>query len=128
MRPARGRPDECAANPPKQVIAVRVPGAIMFLMRSAASPNSATDSAPAPPTSGRAQPVLVGVMSPPTGAVLGPGVMATHSRSGRGLMELHSGAAPFEWSQDGVTFLWLLVLILAFVLSIVLLGHGVDRP
>jgi hypothetical protein len=43
-------------------------------------------------------------------------------------MELHSGAAPFEWSQDGVTFLWLLVLILAFVLSIVLLGHGVDRP
>ena len=100
----------------------------MFWMRSAASPNSATDSAPASGTTGRAQPVLVGVMSPPTGAALGPGLMATHSRSRRGLMELHSGAAPFEWSRDGVAFLWLVVLILAFILSIVLLGHGIDRP
>jgi len=67
-------------------------------------------------------------MSPATAVATGPGVMAAPSRSVRGLMEFHPSAPPVEWSRDGVAFLWLLALILALVLSLVLLGNGLDHP
>lgn len=57
-------------------------------------------------------------MTPPTAA----------PRSASGLMQLHPNAEPFAWSRDGVAFLWLVALVLSLVLSIVLLGHGIDRP
>jgi len=53
--------------------------------------------------------------------------MALPARPTRGLMELHPSAQPLEWSREGVTFLWLLALILALVLWIVLLGHGLGQ-
>jgi hypothetical protein len=66
-----------------------------------------------------------GLMAPPVSARPVPGLMAISSRPGRGLMELHPSAPPFEWSRDGVAFLWLVALILALVVWVVLVGHGV---
>lgn len=66
-------------------------------------------------------------MSPVLAVAPGPGVMASPSRSIRGLMEFHPNAAPLELSRDGVKFLWLLALVLAFVLSLVLLGNGIGH-
>ncbi|HJQ50822.1 MAG TPA: hypothetical protein VJ838_09945 [Gaiellaceae bacterium] len=50
--------------------------------------------------------------------------MAIRARPARGFMTPHPDAPAFEWSQDGVAFLWLVVLILAFVVTVGLLGHG----
>jgi hypothetical protein len=47
--------------------------------------------------------------------------MAIAVRPGRGFMEPHPDAPAFEWSRDGVGFLWLVVLILGFVVSVGLL-------
>jgi hypothetical protein len=68
-----------------------------------------------------------GVMAPPRLREPGPAVMALPVRRTRGLMELHPNASPLEWSREGVTFLRWLALVLAFVLWIVLLGHGVGQ-
>ncbi|HEU5405995.1 MAG TPA: hypothetical protein VFU52_07915 [Gaiellaceae bacterium] len=50
--------------------------------------------------------------------------MAIPARPGRGFMEPHPDAPAFEWSRDGVAFLWLVALILAFVVTASLLAHG----
>jgi hypothetical protein len=50
--------------------------------------------------------------------------MSIASRPGRGFMQPHPNAQGLDWSRDGIAFLWLLALILAFVLWIGLLGHG----
>lgn len=42
-------------------------------------------------------------------------------------MQPDPSVATFEWSRDGVASLWLLALILGFVLSIALLGHGLGQ-
>lgn len=78
---------------------------------------------------GHPQPVVVrpGVMAPPLPAQPGPGLMAMQSRSGRGFMAPDPSMRPLDWSRDGVAALWLIVGILAFVLWIVLLGHGIDH-
>ena len=68
-----------------------------------------------------------GLMAPATAPVPGPGLMAAPSQPLRGLMEFHPGAAPLEWSRDGVAFLWLIAMILALVLSVALLGTGFGR-
>jgi hypothetical protein len=65
-----------------------------------------------------------GLMAPPIPQRSGPGLMAIQARPARGFMVPHPDAPAFEWSQDGVAFLWLVALILAFVVSVGLLGHG----
>ena len=44
-------------------------------------------------------------------------------------MEPDPNAPPFEWSQDGVVFLWLIAFILALVLELQIVAHGngIDR-
>jgi hypothetical protein len=69
-----------------------------------------------------------GVMSAPLPAVAGPGLMSSSWRSGRGLMESDPDLPPFEWQRDGVAFLWLLALIVAFVVWIGLLAQGTGQP
>jgi hypothetical protein len=63
-------------------------------------------------------------MAPPFPQVPRPGLMAMPARSGRGFMVPDPDAPAFEWSQDGVAFLWLVALILGFVISVGLLEHG----
>ncbi|HEY3549769.1 MAG TPA: hypothetical protein VGK69_01770 [Gaiellaceae bacterium] len=53
--------------------------------------------------------------------------MSVTARSRRGFMQPDPSVATFEWSRDGVASLWLLALILGFVLSIALLGHGLGQ-
>ena len=50
--------------------------------------------------------------------------MAIQGRPARGFMVPHPDAPTFEWARDGVAFLWLVALILAFVVSAGLLEHG----
>ena len=70
-----------------------------------------------------------GVMSPPRPAEPGPGLMSVPVRHSRGIMEPDPNAPPFEWSQDGVVFLWLIAFILALVLELQIVAHGngIDR-
>jgi hypothetical protein len=63
-------------------------------------------------------------MSPPIPARPAPGLMTMASRPVRPLMEPDPNAPVFDSSRDGVAFLWLVALILAFVLSISLLGQS----
>jgi hypothetical protein len=69
-------------------------------------------------------PFKPGLMAPPTLHAPRPGLMAIPARPGRGFMEPHPDAPAFEWSRDGVSFLWLVALILAFVVTASLLAHG----
>lgn len=69
-------------------------------------------------------PFKPGLMAPPIPQAPTPGLMAIQARPGRGFMEPHPDAPAFEWSQDGVAFLWLTALILAFVVTASLLAHG----
>jgi hypothetical protein len=62
-------------------------------------------------------------MAPPFPQVPRPGLMAMPARSGRGFMVPDPDAPAFEWSQDGVAFVWLVALILCFVISVGLLEH-----
>jgi hypothetical protein len=91
--------------------------------------SAATHRTPDSGATGQVQPVVVtpGVMSPPLPAQRGPGLMAMQSRSARGFMAPDPSMRAFDWSRDGVAGLWLIVAILAFVLWIVLLGHGVGQ-
>jgi hypothetical protein len=50
--------------------------------------------------------------------------MAIQVPPARGFMAPHPDAPAFEWSHDGVAFLWLVALILAFVVTVGLLAHG----
>ena len=50
--------------------------------------------------------------------------MAISATPGRGFMAPDPDAPAFEWSRDGVSFLWLVALILGFVVTVGLLGHG----
>lgn len=54
--------------------------------------------------------------------------MSTGVRSGRGLMEADPDLPPFEWHRDGVAFLWLIALIVAFVVWIGLLAQDTGQP
>jgi hypothetical protein len=74
-----------------------------------------------------ALPPSIGLMSAPLPAVAGPGLMSSSGRSGRGLMEPDPDLPPFEWRRDGVAFLWLLALIVAFVVSIGLFAQGTGQ-
>lgn len=74
-----------------------------------------------------AEAVLSGTMSPPRPKRRVPGLMSVTARSRRGFMQPDPTVATFEWSRDGVASLWLLALILGFVLSIALLGHGLGQ-
>lgn len=47
--------------------------------------------------------------------------MAIAARPGRSFMAPHPDAPAFEWSSDGLAFLWLVALILGFVVSVGLL-------
>jgi hypothetical protein len=70
-------------------------------------------------------PFKPGLMAPPIPQTPRPGLMvAIPARPGRGFMEPHPDAPAFEWSRDGVAFLWLVALILAFVVTASLLAHG----
>lgn len=93
-------------------------------MSSAAERNP--EHAPLRSGSIRAQPVPVrpGLMAARVTGTPGPGLMSIASRPGRGFMQPHPNAQGLDWSRDGIAFLWLLALILAFVLWIGLLGHG----
>jgi hypothetical protein len=68
------------------------------------------------------------VMSAPLPPAAGPGLMSTSWRSGRGLMEPDPNAPPFDWRRNGVAFLRLLALILAFVVWIGLLAQNTGQP
>jgi hypothetical protein len=68
-----------------------------------------------------------GVMSPPGSAEPGPGLMSIPSRPSRGLIEPDPNTPPFEWSRDGIAFLWLTALMLALVLEIGLVARGATR-
>jgi hypothetical protein len=50
--------------------------------------------------------------------------MAIQGRPARGFMAPHPDAPTLEWSRDGVGFLWLVALILAFIVTVGLLSHG----
>jgi hypothetical protein len=65
-----------------------------------------------------------GLMAPPIPQVPRPGLMAISAPPGRGFMAPNPDAPAFEWSRDGVAFLWLVALILGFVMTVGLLGHG----
>lgn len=69
-------------------------------------------------------PFKPGLMAPPIPHAPRPGLMAIPARPGRGFMEPHPDAPAFEWSRDGVAFLWLVALILALVVTASLLAHG----
>ena len=69
-------------------------------------------------------PFKPGLMAPPIPQRSGPGLMAIQARPARGFMVPHPDAPAFEWSQDGVAFLWLVALILAFVMTVGLLAHA----
>ncbi len=69
-------------------------------------------------------PFKPGLMAPPIPQMPRPGLMAISGRPGRGFMVPHPDAPAFEWSRDGVAFLWLAALILGFVLTVGLLAHG----
>jgi hypothetical protein len=63
-------------------------------------------------------------MSPARSAEPGPGLMWMPAPPSRGFMEPDPGAPPFEWSRDGLTFLWLVAFVLALVLEVELAVHG----
>jgi hypothetical protein len=65
-----------------------------------------------------------GLMAPPIPQAPRPGLMAISARPGHGFMVPHPDAPAFEWSRDGVAFLWLVALILSFVVTASLLAHG----
>jgi hypothetical protein len=65
-----------------------------------------------------------GLMAPPIPQQSGPGLMAIQGRPARGFMVPHPDAPTLEWSRDGVSFLWLVALILAFIVTVGLLSHG----
>jgi len=50
--------------------------------------------------------------------------MAIQARPARGFMTPHPDAPAFDWSRDGIAFLWLVALILGLVVSVGLLAHG----
>jgi hypothetical protein len=50
--------------------------------------------------------------------------MAIQGRPARGFMAPHPDAPTLEWSRDGVGFLWLVALILAFIVTVGLLSQG----
>jgi hypothetical protein len=66
-------------------------------------------------------------MSPPLPRRSVQGLMAAPVRTGRGFMQPDADTPIFDWSRDGVAFLWLVALMLGFVLRIALLGHGSDQ-
>lgn len=66
-------------------------------------------------------PFKPGLMAPPARQRSGPGLMAIQARPARGFMEPHPDAPAFDWSRDGIAFLWLVALILSFVVSVGLL-------
>lgn len=66
-------------------------------------------------------PFKPGLMAPPVPQRLGPGLMAIQARPARGFMVPHPDVPAFEWSRDGVAFLWLVALILAFIVTVGLL-------
>lgn len=70
------------------------------------------------------EPRRTGLMSAPVPHRSMPGLMSIGSGPVRPLMEPHPDAPAFDRSRDGIAFLWLVVLILAFVLSIGLLGQS----
>jgi hypothetical protein len=70
------------------------------------------------------QPPRRGLMSAPIPDRPAPGLMSMASWPVRPLMEPDPNAPAFDRSRDGVAFLWLVALILAFVLSISLLGQS----
>lgn len=69
-------------------------------------------------------PFKPGLMAPPVPQRSGPGLMAIQGRPARGFMVPHPDAPAFEWARDGIAFLWLVALILAFLVSVGLLEHG----
>jgi hypothetical protein len=48
-------------------------------------------------------------------------------RPGRSFMAPHPHAQSFDWSRDGVAFLWLVALILGLVVWIGLLAQGLGQ-
>jgi hypothetical protein len=68
-------------------------------------------------------PFKPGLMAPPIPQRSGPGLMAIQGPPGRGFMVPHPDAPAFEWSRDGIAFLWLVALILGFIVAVGLLGH-----
>ena len=66
-------------------------------------------------------PFKPGLMAPPVPQRSGPGLMAIQATPARGFMVPHPDAPAFEWSRDGVAFLWLVALILAFIVTVGLL-------
>lgn len=66
-------------------------------------------------------------MSPPTPPGSVPALMSMPGRPARGFMRPDPNVATFDWSTDGVAFLWLLAVMLGFVLWVALLGHGIGR-
>ncbi|MFZ0342560.1 MAG: hypothetical protein WAL31_09520, partial [Gaiellaceae bacterium] len=69
------------------------------------------------------EPRRTGLLSAPVPQSM-PGLRSIGSGPVRPLMEPDPDAPTFDRSRDGVAFLWLVVLILAFVLSIGLLGQS----
>jgi hypothetical protein len=69
-------------------------------------------------------PFKPGLMAPPIPQRSVPGLMAIQARPARGFMTPHPDAPAFDWSRDGIAFLWLVALILGLVVSVGLLAHG----
>jgi hypothetical protein len=65
-----------------------------------------------------------GLMSAPIPETPVPALMASAFRPGRRPLMQPDPNTPFDRSRDAITFLWLLALILALVLSIGSLGQS----
>jgi hypothetical protein len=65
-------------------------------------------------------------MSPPAPKGSVAAVMSIPGRSARGVMQPDPNIAAFDWSSDGVAFLWLVAVMVGFVVWIGLLEHGVS--
>jgi hypothetical protein len=66
-------------------------------------------------------------MSPPKPKGSVAGVMSRPGRAARGVMQPDPDVAAFDWSKDGVAFLWLVAVMLGCVVWIGLLQHGIGR-
>jgi hypothetical protein len=85
------------------------------------------EMSPQPHPSRAAPAVYRGVMSPPPPNGSVPGLMAMSARPGAGFMRPDPSRPALEWSRDGVSFLWLVALVLGVVVWIALLAHGADQ-